>query len=238
MKKIIVAAALFLAAFSANAQEAKKGDFNIGITAGAGLSTMRFDDPYDLYDPEPIANIQGGFVFDYSFIDNLFLEIAGTYQRKGYKKDRTDFEKDDCFEIDNETKTSIHYVAFPVTLNYRINLGKIGLIPQVGPYFAIGVAGNVKTNYKLDLEDANYQKIAEDMLDDLREKAPKNNIFDNENNKRFDFGMRFGLGLAFSSKAKFTVGYDLGLLDLCRTEGVDNKSQHSTFFGAFTYYFK
>jgi len=239
IKNLFLAVISLGATISMNAQEAKKGDFNVGITAGAGLSTMRMNDPYDLKDPDGIANIQGGLVFDYAFVDNLFLEAGVTYQRKGYKTDEIGYEhSNDYFEIDEETKTSIHYVAVPLTLNYRINLGNFGLIPQAGPYVGVGLTGKTTTDYTLDLEDASMQQVAEEMLGDMRNKAPESKVFDNEHAKRLDFGFRFGLGFAFSQKTKFTVGYDLGILDLYRAENLDYKTKHSTFFGTLTFYFK
>lgn len=237
MKKMFLAAVLLITAISTNAQEAKKGDFNVGITAGAGLSTMRIEDPYDLKDPEGITHIQGGLTFDYTFVNNFFMEFGLTYQRKGYKMDGNGYESNNKFEIDEETKTTVHYMVVPITLNYRINLGDFGLIPQVGPYVGFGLAGKNITTYNLELEDASMQQVAEKMLADMRNKAQETNVFDNENSNRVDFGFRFGLGMAFSPRVKFTIGYDLGVLDLYRGDNIDYKTKHSTLFGTLTFYF-
>ena len=71
----------------------------------------------------------------------------------------------------------------------------------------------------------------------MRNQAKETNVFDSEHSNRVDFGFRFGLGMAFSPRVKFTVGYDLGVLDLYRGDNVDYKTKHSTLFGTLTFYF-
>ena len=111
MRKIIFAAVLLSAISTVSfAQEAKKGDFNFGVSVGGGISTYRFD-PDELVEGEkisPIANIQAGLVFDYSFVDNFFLEWSVSYQRKGALDKLADEEDTE------EVKCSVHYIQVPL----------------------------------------------------------------------------------------------------------------------------
>lgn len=93
MRKTMLSTALLLAAVSANtyAQEAKAGDFNVGITAGGGAA-FEWVNRLSLDEQHPIANIQLGVTFDYCFKDNKFIETGLLLERKGGKS-KTEFSK-------------------------------------------------------------------------------------------------------------------------------------------------
>ncbi len=213
MKKFLFAVAGLLAFSTMTfAQKANAGDFNVGITAGGGLSSIRTDEIEmdGIYEEKSIANIQAGVVFDYAFVDNLFLEGGVTFQRKGKKVET----------MGVENKTNMFYVEIPVTMNYRINIGDFGLIPQFGPYVGIGVGGKAKT-------EVLGQEVETD-------------VFGDGAAERLDFGLRMGAGLAFTDNFKLTLGYDMGLLNNIRgIEGVDEvKNKNGVLFGTLTFYIK
>lgn len=112
------------------------------------------------------------------------------------------------------------YLQVPILLNYKFNLGSVSLIPQVGPYFGIGIAGKTKSEITV-LEETNEEE---------------SDSFGDENGqlKRFDFGFRFAGCLGLSDNAKISIGYDLGCVDLDE----DTKTKNGVFFGTFTYYIK
>lgn len=218
-----------------------------------------------------IANIQGGLVFDYAFVDNFFVEGGLTFQRKGGKV------VNEMLGMKTTVTTNLYYVEVPITLNYRINLGDFGLIPQVGPYVAFGVGGKTKTKIDGDLGDmmngmfnmlgdamnsmtGDYGDLDYDNSDfgfettGTSEEPEDLKSFGDGAADRLDFGLRMGVGLAFSEKVKLTLGYDLGLLDIYRSAnkdaeeaakeaGVTNyegnaKSKNGTIFGTLTFYIK
>ena len=211
MKKFLFAVAGLLAFSTMTfAQKASAGDFNVGITVGGGLSNIRTDatEMDGVYEEKSIANIQAGVVFDYAFVDNLFLEGGVTFQRKGNKVETMGIEN----------KTNMFYVEIPVTMNYRINIGDFGLIPQFGPYVGIGVGGKAKT--------------------EVLGQEVKTDVFGDGAAERLDFGLRMGVGLAFTDNFKLTLGYDMGLLDNKRADGYDAKNKNGVLFGALTFYIK
>lgn len=283
MKKILLTVfSIFAIGASSFAQEANAGDFNFGITVGGGLTKINTDNPYEdvnmdeiSYENKFIANIQGGLVFDYAFVDNFFVEGGLTFQRKGGKT------VVNMFGMETTTTTNLYYVEVPITLNYRINLGDFGLIPQVGPYVAFGVGGKTKT--KLDGSLGGMMNGMFDMLGDAMnsmtgdygdldydydgsdfdtqltgveaDESKDDKSFGDGAADRFDFGLRMGVGLAFSEKVKLTLGYDLGLLDIYRSaskdaedaaaaagnaveSGASAKSKNGTIFGTLTFYIK
>ncbi len=232
MKRLIFVV-LSLLAFNTltSAQEAKSGDFNVGITAGGGMAWIRNDDNSTFgVEEKKIANIQGGFVFDYTFVDNLFIEGGLSLQRKGKKTE---------FGV-YEAKISMLYLEVPVTLNYHVNLPNFGLIPYAGPFVAYGLGGTaeIKTSNS-------FPYIMEE------EFSEKQDPFDEEGVERFDFGIRLGFSMAFSKRVKLNLGTDLSLLNI--TRGVDDKeyegiiedgtklseakSKNATIFGSLTFYF-
>lgn len=238
MKKVLLAVMSLLAVSASSfAQEANAGDFNIGIVAGGGLSNIRMDDQKNVtYERKSIANIQGGVVIDYAFVDNFFLEAGATFQRKGNKQ--TAELQASAMGISYSTKSTMtanmFYVEVPVTLNYRIPIGDMGLIPQAGPYVAFGVGGKTKSSTEFDTNNETIKKYLEQMGSEDSEY----DSFGDDGAEKLDFGVRLGLGLAFSEKLKFTVGYDLGLLDNVRGDNVDFKNKNGVLFGTLTFYIK
>lgn len=220
MKKVILSIlGLLSMGVSSFAQEANAGDFNFGIVFGGGLSSIRTEE-VSLVDRKPIANLQAGFALDYTFVDGFFAELGLTFQRKGDKAES------EALGFKSTTTMNMLYLEAPLTLNYRIPVGDMGLIPQVGGYFAYGVGG--KTKVKNEASNEALSKIAglvdgeSDTFDDTMEKV--------------DYGLRFGLGLAFNEALKFTVGYDLGLANVTSFDRVEYKT--GSLFGTLTYYFK
>ena len=279
MKKILLAVfSLFAIGASSYAQEANAGDFNIGITVGGGLTKINTENPYEdisldefSYKNKFIANIKGGLVFDYAFVDNFFVEGGLTFQRKGGKV------VNEMLGMKTTVTTNLYYIEVPITLNYRINIGDFGLIPQVGPYVAFGVGGKTKTKIDGDLGDmmngmfnmlgdamnsmtGDYGDLDYDSGDfdfettGTNEEPEDLKSFGDGAADRLDFGLRMGVGLAFSEKVKLTLGYDLGLLDIYRTANKDAedaakaagnteyegnaKSKNGTIFGTLTFYIK
>lgn len=235
---------------SSFAQDANTGDFNIGITVGGGLAKINADDPtYPGFTSErkPIANIQGGLVLDYTFVNNFFAEAGFTFQRKGGK------QVVETKNYKSTVTTNLYYMELPLTLNFRIPIGDLGLIPQAGAYVAYGVGGKTKysTEYSLDGAVDALGDLVSDLTDDpsvkiytdavslskKTEEKEEDSFGDNAADK-LDYGLRFGLGLAFTEKVKLTFGYDLGLVDIVRGDNHKFKNRNGVLFGTLTFYIK
>ena len=251
MKKILFSVlSLFMVSVSSFAQDANAGDFNIGITVGGGLAKINADDPtYPGFTSErkPIANIQGGLVFDYAFVNGFFAEAGLTFQRKGGKQEiETKIYK-------STVTTNLYYMELPLTLNFRIPVGDLGLIPQAGAYVAYGVGGKTKYTTEYNFDDAvnTLGDFVSDLTDDpsvkiytdavsLNKKSEEkeDDSFGENAADKLDYGLRFGLGLAFTEKVKLTFGYDLGLVDIIRGGDNNYKNRNGVLFGTLTFYVK
>lgn len=235
---------------SSFAQDANAGDFNIGITVGGGLAKINADDPTSpgvTNERKPIANIQGGLVLDYTFVNNFFAEAGFTFQRKGGK------QVVETKNYKSTVTTNLYYVELPLTLNFRIPVGDLGLIPQAGAYVAYGVGGKTKstTEYSFDGAVNTLGDLVSDLTDDpsvkiytdavslskKTEEKEEDSFGDNAADK-LDYGLRFGLGLAFTEKVKLTFGYDLGLVDVVRGDNSKLKNRNGVLFGTLTFYIK
>ena len=251
MKKVLFSVlSLFMVSVSSFAQDANAGDFNIGITVGGGLAKINADDPTSpgvTNERKPIANIQGGLVLDYTFVNNFFAEAGFTFQRKGGK------QVIETKSYKSTVTTNLYYVELPLTLNFRIPVGDLGLIPQAGAYVAYGVGGKTKysTEYSFDEAVNTLGDLVSDLTDDpsvkiytdavsvnkKTEEKEEDSFGDNAADK-LDYGLRFGLGLAFTEKVKLSFGYDLGLVDVVRGDNSKLKNRNGVLFGTLTFYIK
>lgn len=239
MKRSLFLVGLLFCVIGVYSQNPSKGAFSIGVTAGAGLANMRLEKK--IIDKDPIANIQAGLVVDYAIIDNLFLESGLAFQRKGYQKETETEYNSSLGSVSTSIDQTINlfYLQLPVLFNYRFNIGeKVGLIPQVGPYFALGIGGKTKIETEVENEPINgYETI------DFN--VEKRNSF-SEERSRFDLGVRFAGCVAIGYNMKVSVGYDLGLVDWIKKEYKaydtvyqveNNRSKNGSLFATFTYYF-
>ena len=253
MKKILFSVlSLFMVSVSSYAQDANTGDFNIGITVGGGLAKINADDsafPGVTNERKPIANIQGGLTFDYTFVNGFFTELGLTFQRKGGKQEI------ETKSYKSTVTTNLYYMELPLTLNFRIPIGDLGLIPQAGAYVAYGVGGKTKTTTEYNFSDAAnvLGELTGDDLSDydssvkvytdassLNKKTEEKEAdsFGDDAADKLDYGLRFGLGLAFTEKVKLAFGYDLGLVDVVRGDNNNFKNRNGVLFGTLTFYIK
>lgn len=251
MKKILFSVlSLFMVSVSSFAQDANAGDFNIGITVGGGLAKINADDPSlpgVTSERKPIANIQGGLVFDYAFVNGFFAEAGLTFQRKGGKQEV------EAKSYKSTVTTNLYYMELPLTLNFRIPVGDLGLIPQAGAYVAYGVGGKTKYTTEYNFDDAvnTLGDFVSDLTDDPSVKIYTDAVSLNKKSEekeedsfgenaadKLDYGLRFGLGLAFTEKVKLAFGYDLGLVDIVRGDNSNFKNRNGVLFGTLTFYVK
>ena len=251
MKKVLFSVlSLFMVSVSSFAQDANTGDFNIGITVGGGLAKINADDPTSpgvTNERKPIANIQGGLVLDYTFVNNFFAEAGFTFQRKGGK------QVVETKNYKSTVTTNLYYMELPLTLNFRIPVGDLGLIPQAGAYVAYGVGGKTKstTEYSFDGAVNTLGDLVSDLTDDpsvkiytdavslsKKTEEKEEDSFGDKAADKLDYGLRFGLGLAFTEKVKLSFGYDLGLVDIVRGDNHKFKNRNGVLFGTLTFYIK
>ncbi|MEP7231043.1 MAG: porin family protein [Ginsengibacter sp.] len=132
---------------------------------------------------------------------------------------------------DNYVKSRFNplYLELPLNLVVRFPLEKkINLFFHGGPYAAVGIAGNSKTESKiLGITSTSTNKIKfsnDDPFTSQQDDAAYNKL------KRFDFGLNFGGGIDLG-KVLLKVNYALGLTKINSTQsdnGMDDKNKYRT----------
>lgn len=151
----------------------------------------------------------------------LLLEGRGS-QAESYFTNSTD---------NNYVKTRFNplYLELPLNLVVRFPLQKnTNLFIQGGPYAAMGIAGNSKTDSKiLGVTSSGTSKIKfsnDDPFTSQQDDAAYDKL------KRFDFGLNIGGGLDLG-KVLLKVNYGLGLTKINSTQSnnsVDDKNKYRT----------
>ena len=205
MKKIILAM-LFagITAVSAQAQ------FKIGVRTGlTGIGV--YGDAVPVYDEnswiESKSGYQLGVVGEYSVTEKFVIQPALLFATQGFLNKESD--KNDEFEID----WSLNYLQIPVYATYKFGSRKTKFFPQVGPYFGYALGGKLKGKLT---EDGKTTKSSESVK------------FGNNELKRFDFGIGFGLGLQISA-FQLSLNYQLGLMNIHNSGELDMKNDALVF---------
>ncbi|MCM1518780.1 MAG: PorT family protein [Pseudoflavonifractor sp.] len=98
-----------------------------------------------------------------------------------------------------------YYLDIPIHVGYKFGVARsVKLFAAVGPYFAAGLFGSAK------VEMAGIGgKDREIKIDNLFKDNPYG-----EGLKRFDVGLSVRMGAEFIKHVQFSVGYDLGFIEL------------------------
>lgn len=223
MKKLLVAATMAIMSLTANAQSAKKGDVNVGITVGAGFTVVNDEVGFD-----PGFHYQLGGVVDFGLADNFYLETGLTAQVKRYRftglNDLYINNIDPSEEKDggalvtqlSHHRVGIFYLSVPALFAYKFDLGSsVSLAPQVGPVFNIAVSGSSKEDYNDGVKHFSTFEMG-------------------GTRGRVSVSGRMGLCLGFSDKFRIGFGYDLALAKNS-TDKISNKLSNA--YGSLTWYF-
>lgn len=150
------------------------------------------------FDEKYLANPSAGLFFEKDLIPLLNIRLGAAYSPKGYHLAVDDFY----------TKSSVNYLEIPV-------LAKV----KLGPVYALG---GVYGAYALNGKTKNHYEVLGILVDE-----EKDLDFDNEQIKRFDYGMKFGLGVqvGVGPLHVFAQGeYSFGLQNLNDGDGDELKN--------------
>ncbi len=216
MKKIILLAAGFLiGGAAANAQTTTKtstvGTTKWGLKAGVNLAKYS-------YGADDAENSETDHATNFHITGYLDLPLGGKMFsiQPGLSLQGKGAEYFDNTILGNkiEQQENIMWLEVPVNLVGKIPLGATGtnLFLGAGPYGAVGLAGEIKTENETT-DQSTTQKIK---------------FGDEDNNdasrKRTDFGVNFLGGIQLSNGFNVGAGYGLGLTDL-RPSGTGGNGQ-------------
>lgn len=203
------------------------------VFGGVGSAIMHFDreDIFRHY----VCNVRLGVTADHNLSmlnENLFVETGIEAQRKGYQRF---FEQHaDYLHTDHQEKTNLYYLIIPTTAFYRFEFRGFEFTPLFGPYFGIALGGRYKLfNEDIDHGESIVQKKTYPMFGD---KSGTDRLYDT---RRFDFGLRFAVGIQYFKRVKTSIGYDLGLVDVIKADfkGDKYKSKNGAFYISVAYLF-
>ncbi|MDR2627455.1 MAG: PorT family protein [Dysgonamonadaceae bacterium] len=182
-----------------------------GVKAGGNLSSVIVSKDVDGLKSKP--GFQVGVTVDYGLSGNLYLLSGLEVVQKGFKIEQK-------YEGEKYTSTSSPlYLQLPIYVGYKIDLGVVKFVPQVGPYIAYGLGGKVKQEGFGETEE--YDFFGKD-----------------SNFKRLDFGLGMGVGVEFG-KIGVTVGYNLGLVNIVdeQEDSDDSSAKNGSLFLSVGYKF-
>ena len=118
---------------------------------------------------------------------------------------------------------TLYYLEMPVHIGYKFEISNnVLFFAKAGPYLAVGLFGN--TTLK-GVDSSIYDK---DVISD--------NVFRNEQYKRFDCGLGAAIGIERKEHLQFIVGYDHGLIKPTKTWSL-LKAQNRAFYVSCAYLF-
>lgn len=203
---------------------------NFGIKAGLNLSEMngKFMGERDDHTKMKIG-INAGVVADYYFSDVVGLESGLILESKGFEY-RYDEDGDLVDKADyGKLKTNVLYLDIPINLKAQYDLGNARIFGQFGPYIGFALSGKMKTtgDLKDDMEEMGF---------DTEESLDFGNSAEDDNLKRFDFGLMFGVGVGVSN-VEFGAGYDFGLANILPGGDSDNYIRNGVLKFSVAYFF-
>lgn len=142
-------------------------------------------------------------------LDGFFIKTGLEYSEKGMKYDYYDEEYFD------ESKLSLNYLEIPILASYAYSVNdNLDLTAHIGPYVAYALSGNIHEKYGEYSYNEGERYVDPDELDvyDIDPFDPDDDM--DVSFKRFDFGLRFGIGATIASHYNVNIGYELGLFDI------------------------
>ena len=104
---------------------------------------------------------------------------------------------------------SLNYLEIPILIKYGVQVSdEIAVLPFIGPYFSLGVAGKYKYT------DDNGAKQKDSSYDFMR---------------RPDMGFKLGCGAEYN-KLYLELGYQFGVADIAKDNPADEAAHTSNFF--------
>ena len=172
---------------------------SFGVIGGLNLSKMLLKDMYENYSSE--ASMKTGFHAGVTMdvpLSNVFsVDAMLLIESKGY------LYKESAFGFSTESRINTLYLDLPIRLKGRYHINEdIAVYGAAGPYVGFGLSGKFRSEItfngdtEVDEEDIEWGNDPDE--DDL---------------KRFDFGLSFGAGVEYSA-FMLGVSYDLGLTNI------------------------
>ncbi len=146
---------------------------------------MKLEHDNITYSPDTRTGWHVGVVVDFPLLESLYIQSGLYYTAKGCK--------DESEGVKETYKPS--YLEIPILASYRYNFSDAAQLQvNFGPYFAYGLGGKVKFEYRGETKEYDFFGDEDD---------------DSYGAKRFDFGLQVGVGLTIAKHYFVGGGYEL-----------------------------
>lgn len=206
-KKIILSFAALSISFAAMSQA------RFGVKGGVNFSTITKSNTGSITDKNALTGWNIGVIADLPLVPKILSFQPGVfYSTKGTKLETGN--KDNPTVADPYSKVSMNpsYIEIPLNFIGKIPLGASGhtkLFAGVGPYFAFGIAGKYKNDYKTSANTtvSTSNKIQWDNYTPFNSSDPNEGY---DKMKRFDWGGNVQIGAEirnFLIAAQYGIGF-------------------------------
>ncbi|MBP6430015.1 MAG: PorT family protein [Bacteroidales bacterium] len=204
MKRFILVSFLIIGiAFSSNAQSSSAEKFGYGILFGGNISGIR-ENPDQLYLGSKLGFQVGGFA-DYYFSDNVYIKGDLILIRKGAHNEARALG----VKIYNDINPM--YFQLPIVFGYSFNSTKdININLELGGFVALGIAGKSQSRFTIEGQPTLDRNVS---ISYFKDTDDEENLYLGNNN-RFDYGLRFGIGIDVNKLVFLSANYDLGLANV------------------------
>ncbi len=173
-----------------------------GVQLGGNVSFAQTEsNEDDELSNDPRFGLVAGFVADVP-MGPLSFRPEINFIQKGFANDETINFLGTTYKLN--TKYRMNYVEVPLNVVYNIEAGAGKVFLGLGPNFAFGLSGKVKS------DNGSGDKTTADIKFDGNENPDDDNI----HFKRFDFGGNLLAGYQTGMGLYFNLGFTLGLVDV------------------------
>ena len=238
MKKVFAAAAAVLmcatVSYAQSFRDMFRSDDKGGIEWGvrAGLNISDIAGKYTgggvsvKADLKSLAGFHVGGVVGIPVTNGFYVQPGLMFSSKGAR----DVYKDsgEGWSVREVTTMFPVYMEIPVLASFRADIvDNVKLNVNVGPYFGIGLGGNMRAKWKYE-EDGQTESGKDEEPTPFFGKSDDNKV--RGNMQRFDFGLSFGAGVALWEHYYVGIKYDLGLVNMAVKEINNNVKLHNGTF--------
>jgi len=225
LNKIFLIVVIAFVANNVNAQE----KFSFGVSAGVTMSDI-FQSSTDNNPMQDALGLTFGYTFgvtvDYNLTDNFFIQSGLSFITKGTEGEYIYMISSDSFSSSDKIKAQSMYLQLPIYAGYKFQVAEnVKLLFNVGPYFAYGIGGKVKSEH--------VAKMGGIVIDAY---GIKEDVFSNDGFKRFDCGLGFGAGVEFG-KIGVSAAYYLGLININAHDTDNSTAKNGSFALTVSYKF-
>ena len=172
---------------------------SFGVKGGLNLANLLDKDDDDTWSNDYKMNMgfHIGATMNYPFTDAFSLETGLLLDTKGFKYE------EEAYGAEVKLKGNLYYIDIPITLKASYDIGNnLVMYGTFGPYIGMGLSGKLKIEVKYEGDTETEE-----------EKIIWGNDEEEDDLKRFDFGLAFGGGVEISA-IQIGVSYDLGLANI------------------------